>query len=117
MSLKARCVLLPKTRPATLNYCVDWGNYNADFIQWLLPRQVCYCPLIESNDAWNISEDDEAKTCAVESGGYIVRALSVRHVANKDLYITQFALVVLAPVLMAAACYVIFVRLQPIFFS
>jgi RTA1 like protein len=46
----------------------------------------------------------------VEAAGYIARCLSVNHVDNKNLYIINFTLIVLAPVLMAAACYIVFVR-------
>jgi hypothetical protein len=45
----------------------------------------------------------------VEAAGYIVRSISTQHIYNKDLYVTQFSLIVLAPVLMAAACYIVFV--------
>jgi hypothetical protein len=44
--------------------------------------------------------------------GYIVRSISTQNVTNKSLYIAQFSLIVLSPVLMAAACYVIFVRFR-----
>jgi hypothetical protein len=50
---------------------------------------------------------------AMEAAGYIVRCLSIKNVTNKDLFIVQFALVVLAPVLMAASLYVIFVSVNP----
>jgi len=45
----------------------------------------------------------------VEAAGYIVRSISTQHIYNKNLYVTQFSLIVLAPVLMAAACYIVFV--------
>jgi len=48
----------------------------------------------------------------VESAGYIVRSISTQNVSNKPIYIAQFTMIVLAPVLMAAACYVIFVCFQ-----
>ena len=38
-----------------------------------------------------------------------MRSISTQNVTNKPLYIAQFTLIVLAPVLMAAACYVVFV--------
>ncbi|KAF4637771.1 hypothetical protein G7Y89_g290 [Cudoniella acicularis] len=50
---------------------------------------------------------------AMEPAGYISRCLSIKSPTNKSLYIVQFALVVLAPVLMAGACYVVF--LTPLF--
>ena len=46
----------------------------------------------------------------VEAGGYIIRCISTQNTTDKDIYVVQFSLIVLAPVLMAAACYVIFVR-------
>ena len=45
----------------------------------------------------------------MEAAGYITRCISAKNVDNKDLYIIQYTLVVLAPVLMAAACYIVFV--------
>jgi len=47
----------------------------------------------------------------VEAGGYIVRCISTQNIYDKNLYVVQFTLVVLAPVLMAAACYVLFGRI------
>ncbi|TAQ90322.1 hypothetical protein B7494_g1394 [Chlorociboria aeruginascens] len=47
----------------------------------------------------------------MESAGYIIRSISTKHVDSKNLYVLQFCLIVLAPVLMAAACYVIFGRI------
>ncbi|TVY20544.1 Protein RTA1 [Lachnellula arida] len=48
---------------------------------------------------------------AMESIGYIVRCLSTQKPDNKVLYVLSFALIVLAPVLMAAACYIVFGRI------
>ena len=45
----------------------------------------------------------------VEVGGYIARCLSIHNQDSKTLYIVKYVLVGLAPVLMAAACYVVFV--------
>lgn len=45
----------------------------------------------------------------MEGAGYIIRALSTKHVTEKSIYVAQTALIVLSPVLMAAACYIIFV--------
>jgi hypothetical protein len=45
----------------------------------------------------------------MEAGGYIARIISVNDVYSKNVYIVQFSLIVLAPVLMAAACYIVFV--------
>jgi hypothetical protein len=36
----------------------------------------------------------------------------VQNMDNKSLYVAQFSLIVLAPVLMAAACYIVFVGRQ-----
>jgi hypothetical protein len=47
----------------------------------------------------------------MESGGYISRSISTWQVSNRSLYIVQFALVILAPVLMAAGFYVVFGRI------
>lgn len=47
----------------------------------------------------------------MESGGYIVRSISTQHVDSRTLYIVQFCLIVLAPVLMAAILYVAFGRI------
>ncbi|KIM95606.1 hypothetical protein OIDMADRAFT_133677 [Oidiodendron maius Zn] len=47
----------------------------------------------------------------MESGGYIVRSISAQHVDNKKIYVVQFCLIVLAPVLMAAVLYVAFGRI------
>ena len=45
----------------------------------------------------------------MEAGGYIVRCISTQHVNTKVIYAVQYCLVVLAPVFMAAVCYVLFV--------
>jgi hypothetical protein len=47
----------------------------------------------------------------VESGGYVVRSISTQHVDGKTIYVVQFCLIVLAPVLMAAVLYVAFGRI------
>ena len=47
----------------------------------------------------------------MESGGYIVRSISTQHVDSKKIYVVQFCLIVLAPVLMAAVLYVAFGRI------
>lgn len=46
---------------------------------------------------------------AMEVGGYIARCISVKNPDSSSVFITQTALIVLAPVLMAAACYIVFV--------
>lgn len=47
----------------------------------------------------------------VEAVGYIARCFSTQDVTKKPIYVLQFALIILAPVLMAACCYVIFSRI------
>jgi hypothetical protein len=47
----------------------------------------------------------------VEAAGWISRCLSVEKVTDKSTYSVQFGLVILAPVLMAACCYIIFSRI------
>lgn len=47
----------------------------------------------------------------MEMVGYIARILSIKKDTAKALFVLQYCLVVLAPVLMAGACYVIFVSL------
>ncbi|KAF7913603.1 uncharacterized protein EAF01_000009 [Botrytis porri] len=46
----------------------------------------------------------------MEAAGYIIRAISSKHDTENPIYVAQTALIVLSPVLMAAACYTIFVR-------
>ncbi|KAJ5808786.1 RTA1 like protein-domain-containing protein [Penicillium riverlandense] len=48
---------------------------------------------------------------AMEAVGYIARCISVQHVTKKPVYVLQFSLVILAPVLMAACCYILFSRI------
>ncbi|KAJ6090484.1 RTA1 like protein-domain-containing protein [Penicillium sp. IBT 16267x] len=48
---------------------------------------------------------------AMEAVGYIARSVSTQHVSEKPIYVLQFALIILAPVLMAACCYVMFGRI------
>ncbi|KKK16093.1 hypothetical protein P175DRAFT_0426608 [Aspergillus ochraceoroseus IBT 24754] len=47
----------------------------------------------------------------MEVVGYITRCLSTWNVTEKSIYVLQFALLVLAPVLMAGVCYVLFGRI------
>ncbi|KAH8808495.1 RTA1 like protein-domain-containing protein [Xylogone sp. PMI_703] len=47
----------------------------------------------------------------MEAFGYIARSISAKHVDQKNIYVAQFALIVLSPVMMAAANYVIFGRI------
>ncbi|KAH8698587.1 RTA1 like protein [Talaromyces proteolyticus] len=48
---------------------------------------------------------------AMETVGYIGRSISTQNVTNQSIYVLQFALTVLAPVLVAAFCYIIFGRI------
>jgi hypothetical protein len=48
---------------------------------------------------------------AVEAVGYAARIASAGSPKNRDIYIVQFCLVVLAPVLMAGVVYVVFGRI------
>ncbi|CAG8918218.1 unnamed protein product [Penicillium salamii] len=48
---------------------------------------------------------------AMEAAGWISRCISVKDVTDKPSYSVQFGLVILAPVLMAACCYIIFSRI------
>jgi len=45
----------------------------------------------------------------VEAAGYILRAIATKHVYDKTFFVPQYVLIVLAPVIMAAACYIVFV--------
>lgn len=47
----------------------------------------------------------------VEAVGYIGRCVSVQNLTDRPVYILQFSLVILAPVLMAACCYIVFSRI------
>ncbi|CAG8896947.1 unnamed protein product [Penicillium egyptiacum] len=48
---------------------------------------------------------------AMEAIGYIGRCASVQNTSERPVYVLQFSLVILAPVLMAACCYIIFSRI------
>lgn len=47
----------------------------------------------------------------VETIGYIGRCVSTQNVYNQPIYVLQFSLTVLAPVLIAAFCYIVFGRI------
>lgn len=47
----------------------------------------------------------------VEAAGYISRCFSVKDVTQRSIYASQFSLLILAPVLMAACCYIVFGRI------
>ncbi|KAJ5805225.1 ZIP metal ion transporter, partial [Penicillium riverlandense] len=48
---------------------------------------------------------------AMEAVGYISRCISVENVTKREVYVVQFALIILAPVLIAACCYIVFGRI------
>ncbi|KAJ6100173.1 hypothetical protein N7467_001708 [Penicillium canescens] len=48
---------------------------------------------------------------AMEAVGYIARCVSVQYVTHRSIYALQLCLVILAPVLMAACCYILFSRI------
>ena len=47
----------------------------------------------------------------MEAVGYISRCVSVQHVTDRSIYALQLCLIILAPVLMAACCYILFSRI------
>lgn len=47
----------------------------------------------------------------MEVVAYIARCVSTQNVTNKSIYALQFSLIILAPVLMAACCYILFSRI------
>lgn len=47
----------------------------------------------------------------METVGYIGRSLSIKNVDNQSLFVLQFALIVLSPVMVAAFCYIMFGRI------
>ncbi|KGO57729.1 RTA-like protein [Penicillium expansum] len=50
-------------------------------------------------------------SAVMEAIGYIARCVSVQNTLERPVYVLQFSLVILAPVLMAACCYIIFGRI------
>ncbi|KAJ5113736.1 RTA1 like protein-domain-containing protein, partial [Penicillium angulare] len=48
---------------------------------------------------------------AMEAVGYIGRCISTQNVTEKPIYVLQFSLIILSPVLMAACCYILFSRI------
>ncbi|KAJ5666744.1 RTA1 like protein-domain-containing protein [Penicillium macrosclerotiorum] len=67
------------------------------FIQWIRYRAW----------VWSIM----VLAAAMEAIGYIARCISTQNVTKKSVYVLQFSLIILAPVLMAACCYIIFSRI------
>ncbi|KAJ5729371.1 RTA1 like protein-domain-containing protein [Penicillium malachiteum] len=67
------------------------------FIQWIRYKSWVWVVMVIAS--------------AMEAIGYIGRCISSQHVTEKPIYVLQFCLIILAPVLMAACCYVIFSRI------
>ena len=72
----------------TLAFC-------ATFIQWIKYRAWVWVIMVVAG--------------ALESIGYITRCLSAQKPDNKTFAVLSFCVIVLAPILMAAACYIVFV--------
>jgi hypothetical protein len=87
--------------------------FTGTFLQFLRYRSWVWTVMVLASGSEQPSNSKLQKTTTdtvlVEAAGYIARVISAKNVDNKDLYIIQFTLVVLAPVLMAAACYIVFV--------
>ncbi|KAK9375621.1 RTA1 like protein-domain-containing protein [Lipomyces chichibuensis] len=71
--------------------------FSATFIQWIRYRAWVWLVMVVA--------------ASMESLGYIFRSISTRHTDNRGVFIAQFSLIILAPVLIAASCYVIFGRI------
>ena len=67
----------------------------ATFLQWIRYRAWVWVAMVVA--------------AAMESIGYIVRILLTQKPDNRLLFVLSYALTILSPVLMAAACYVMFV--------
>ncbi|QKX62190.1 uncharacterized protein TRUGW13939_09349 [Talaromyces rugulosus] len=77
---------------ALYGVCFIWTTY-----LWLKHRAwVCLIMVVAS---------------AMESVGYIARCISTQNQQNQSIYVLQFSLTVLAPLLVAAFCYILFGRL------
>ncbi|RDW72350.1 RTA1 domain-containing protein [Aspergillus mulundensis] len=66
-------------------------------VQWIRFRPVVWLVMVIA--------------AAMESTGYISRCISVQNTTARTVYVLQFALLILAPVLMAGALYVLFGRI------
>jgi hypothetical protein len=84
-------------------------------IQWIRYRAWVWSIMVlaaASTCAFSLSEYSLKLTRnAVEAIGYIARCASVQNTSERPVYVLQFSLIILAPVLMAACCYVIFSRI------
>ncbi|OOQ88102.1 RTA1 domain protein [Penicillium brasilianum] len=67
------------------------------FVQWIRYRSWVWAVMVVA--------------AAMEAVGYIGRCISTQNVTDKPIYVLQFSLIILAPVLMAACCYVLFGRI------
>ncbi|KAH8602675.1 RTA1 like protein-domain-containing protein [Bisporella sp. PMI_857] len=83
---------------AAVVFAVAYGLvFIAYVIQWIKYRSWVWIVMVIS--------------AGMEVGGYIIRCLSINKPEERALYVAQFALIILAPVLMAGACYVLFGRI------
>ncbi|KAJ5175890.1 RTA1 like protein-domain-containing protein [Penicillium canariense] len=71
--------------------------FSATFLLWIRYRSWVWIVMVVA--------------AAMEAVGYIGRCISVQNVTEKSIYALQFSLIILAPVLMAACCYVLFSRI------
>lgn len=67
------------------------------FVQWIRYRAWVWLFMVLPN--------------GMEAAGYIIRVIATKHVYDKTYYVPQYVLIVLAPVIMAAACYIVFGRI------
>ncbi|CEL02901.1 hypothetical protein ASPCAL04064 [Aspergillus calidoustus] len=83
---------------AAIVFAVLYGAaFVGTVVQWIRFRPVVWLVMVIS--------------AAMEAVGYIARCISTRDVSARTVYVLQFALLILAPVLMAGALYVLFGRI------
>ncbi|KAK9311788.1 RTA1 like protein-domain-containing protein [Lipomyces starkeyi] len=87
----------PSQTVATVFAALFSAAFSATFIQWIRYRAWVWLVMVVA--------------ASMESLGYICRSISTRHTDKRGVFIAQFSLIILAPVLIAAACYVIFGRI------
>ncbi|KAK9357768.1 RTA1 like protein-domain-containing protein [Lipomyces starkeyi] len=87
----------PSQTAATVFAALFSAAFSATFIQWIRYRAWVWLVMVVA--------------ASMESLGYISRSISTRHTDKRGVFIAQFSLIILAPVLIAAACYVIFGRI------
>ena len=107
-SLPAAIVVSVLYSLAFVGTAVQWLRYKSWVWIIMVLTAGSKCDLIHNYPSMK-SREAKNRT-VVEAGGHVVRCISTQNIADKDIYVVQFSLVVLAPVLIAAACYVIFVR-------